>query len=154
MISHILCRAGPLLPESATPARRHPVRLNRRQPQYSVRPGSGPGMRIQGFRGANARSIKRALLAGLVSLGLHGPALGKDSEDDGEASTRSTPSIPNLYLDLRTYYATVPSGAISVGFGNSGLLSTLQTLQALSDANRFPGQPGGQSSNSIGRNKS
>ena len=103
-------------------------------------------MRIQGFRGADARSIKRALLAGLVSLGLHGPALGKDSEDDGEASTRSTPSIPNLYLDLRTYYATVPSGAISVGFGNSGLLSTLQTLQALSDANRFQGQPGGQSS--------
>ena len=41
--------------------------------------------------------------------------------------------MPNIYLDLRTNYATVPAGALSIGIGNSALFTTLQTIQTLTN---------------------
>jgi len=29
------------------------------------------------------------------------------------------PDVPNIYLDLRTIYATIPAGTLGLGFGNT-----------------------------------
>ncbi len=89
--------------------------------------------------------IAKAALVILISSGLFAPALAKDAEDGDEKPAKPAPAVPNLYLDLRTNYGTVPAGTLSIGFGNGPLLSTLQAIQALRDANRLPTLPGGLS---------
>src|SRR6266404_4792902 len=46
-------------------------------------------------------------------------------------------ATPNLYLDLRTYYTTVPTGSLSLGFSNSALFATLPNLATLSALTTF-----------------
>ncbi|MHC2334302.1 hypothetical protein ACVIW0_003591 [Bradyrhizobium sp. USDA 4454] len=77
---------------------------------------------------ANAvRSLSRPgfALACLIGSCLAGPAFGKDSDSD---ATNTANASPNIYLDLRTSYATVPAGALPIGFGSSALLTALQSL--------------------------
>jgi hypothetical protein len=66
----------------------------------------------------------------LVSFCLSGLAFGNDKDDDEEEAT-TTPSLPNFYLDMRTIYATLPAGSLSIGFGTPPLLSTLANLSSL-----------------------
>jgi len=95
-------------------------------------------------RTARVRLACRVAFAGLVLVCFSGLALGKDADDDDNESA-PTASAPNLYLDLRTIYATVPAGSLSLGFGglfvghpafaalaNLSSLSNLPTLPALS----------------------
>ncbi|MGY3620467.1 hypothetical protein [Bradyrhizobium sp. USDA 10063] len=84
-------------------------------------------------------------MAALILLGLAAPALAKDKDDD-DTSAKPTPTIPNIYLDLRTNYAKIPAGALAIGFGNTVLVSTLQTIQALSERNLLRTIPSGVSS--------
>jgi hypothetical protein len=91
-------------------------------------------------KAAHIWSTRCVALAGLVSLYFCGVALGKDA-DDGEDEPAKAASTPNLYLDLRTYYTTVPSGSLSLGFGNSALFSTLPTLATLSALSTLPTLP-------------
>jgi hypothetical protein len=82
----------------------------------------------------------RIFLAGLASvstleLATFDLALAADA-DDGAAKPAST--IPNIYLDMRTTYATVPAGAISIGLGNTAINSIIQTLQELSQTANGP----------------
>ncbi|WP_420831821.1 hypothetical protein [Bradyrhizobium quebecense] len=70
------------------------------------------------------------VLACFISSCLAGPAFGKDRDDDSGAP-------PNIYLDLRTSYATVPAGALPVGFGSPALFSALQSL-ALANGSSLP----------------
>jgi hypothetical protein len=65
-----------------------------------------------------------------LSLCLSGLAFGKDNGDDEDAA-KPKPTLPNLYLDLRTIYSTVPGGALSFGFSTPPLLATLSNLSAL-----------------------
>ena len=65
---------------------------------------------------APARSIRRVALGVLVSFCLSGPALGQDEDDDEEDAATTKPALPNFYLDMRTIYATLPAGALSIGF--------------------------------------
>ena len=107
-------------------------------------------MRIPALRAskaAAARSIRTALFATLASFYFGQPALAKDDGDDELA--KQAPTIPNLYLDMRTNYSTVPAGALSIGFANTGLLPTLQALQSLTTNNNFPTLPSGLTSQSI-----
>jgi len=67
----------------------------------------------------------------LLSLFLSGVALAKDNSDDDDDTTKPKPALPNLYLDLRTIYSTVPAGLHSIGFSAPPILSTLSTLAAL-----------------------
>ena len=67
----------------------------------------------------------------LVSLCLCGFALAKDNGDDGEDTAATKPALPNLYLDMRTIYSTLPAGSLSIGFGTPPLLSTLGNLSSL-----------------------
>lgn len=81
-----------------------------------------------------------ALLAACICTS----AMAKDDDEDEPAAV---PAVPNLYLDLRTNYGRVPTGALSVGFGNTALFTTLQTLQQIRpDNNLLPALPGGVSS--------
>ena len=75
------------------------------------------------------RSACRVALAGLVSFCFPGHALSKDADDSDDAKT--IPTTPNIYLDLRATYATVPANTLSIGFSNPGALTPLRTLTAL-----------------------
>ncbi|WP_420839523.1 hypothetical protein [Bradyrhizobium oropedii] len=76
------------------------------------------------------------VLACLIGAGFTGVAFGKDGDDDSGAAN-ATRATPNIYLDLRTSYATVPAGALPVGFGSSALFSALQSL-ALANGGSLP----------------
>jgi hypothetical protein len=87
-----------------------------------------------------ARSARRAALAGLVSFCFSGLALSKDADSD-DAAERPAPTLPNIYLDLRTNYATVPANTLSIGFGNPSISSALATLQSLTALTNIPTLP-------------
>ena len=89
------------------------------------------------------RLAGRAALAGLVSFCFSGLALSKDADGD-DAAEKAASTLPNIYLDLRTNYATVPANTLSIGFGNpsiSSALATLRSLTALTNVPTFPTLP-------------
>jgi len=47
-----------------------------------------------------------------------------DDEDDAPAK----PDVPNIYLDLRTIYATIPAVTLGLGFGNTSLSAAFEAL--------------------------
>ena len=75
--------------------------------------------------------MRHLALGMLLSLCFCGLALGKDNGEDDDETAKPKPTLPNFYLDMRTIYSTVPSGALSIGFSAPPLLSTLSTLAAL-----------------------
>ena len=86
-------------------------------------------------RAARVRPACRVALAGLVLVCCSGLALGKHA-DDGEDESVKAVSTPNLYLDLRTNYATFPAGSLSVGFGGFGFAGH-PALSALANFLKF-----------------
>jgi hypothetical protein len=88
-----------------------------------------------------ARSLRSALLAVLAAACWCSPALATDTDDNEPAS--AAPYNPNLYLDYRTNYGRVPAGALALGFGNTGALTTL--LQQLTRGDVVKTLPGGVS---------
>jgi hypothetical protein len=69
--------------------------------------------------------------------------LGKDKSDtdDGDDKAASAATLPNIYLDLRTNYATVPANTFSIGFSSPSLSTTLAALQTLPRLTDFPTLP-------------
>lgn len=67
----------------------------------------------------------------MASALFSGPVLGKDSGDDEDDGGSARPALPNLYLDMRTIYSTLPAGSLSIGFSTPPLLSTLVNLSSL-----------------------
>ncbi|WP_353704969.1 hypothetical protein [Bradyrhizobium sp. INPA03-11B] len=80
--------------------------------------------------------MPKLVLACLIGACFTGPAFGKDGDDDSGA-TKAIGATPNIYLDLRTSYATVPAGALPIGFGSSALSTALQSL-ALANSTTLP----------------
>src|SRR4051794_12527861 len=74
------------------------------------------------------------LLPALVCLS--GPALAQDPSDSNGGSGPT--SWPNVYLDLRTNYATVPANTLSIGFSNPSLSTAIAALRTLSDPSSLP----------------
>ena len=107
-------------------------------------------------KAARGRPACRVAFAGLVWICFSGVALGEDGDDEAA----KVASAPNLYLDLRTNYATFPAGSLSVGFGSFGLfaghpalssLASLASLSTLSNLTTLPALPSlSSSSQSIG----
>ena len=97
----------------------------------------------RGSKAKLVRSAWRVVFAGLVTFYFSGAALSKDASD-GDDEPAKAASTPNLYLDLRTYYTTVPAGSLSLGFGNSALFATLPTLATLSTLMTLPTLPTGK----------
>ena len=63
---------------------------------------------------------------GLLCLTMSvGAAFAADEKDES-----AKPDVPNLYLDLRTTYATIPAGTLGIGFGNTSLSAAFQALAA------------------------
>ena len=62
---------------------------------------------------------------GLLGLTMSaGAAFAVDDEEEAPAK----PAVPNIYLDLRTIYATIPAGTLGIGFGNTSLSAAFQAL--------------------------
>lgn len=83
----------------------------------------------EAFQGEDRRAGRRsaAALVVLASLCIAGPALGKDSDDDENDAKKPASTVPNLYLDLQTYYTTLPAGALGIGFRNFTALPSLSS---------------------------
>ncbi|WP_027545284.1 hypothetical protein [Bradyrhizobium sp. WSM2254] len=68
----------------------------------------------------------RPAALGLLCLTMSvGAAFAADEKDES-----AKPDVPNLYLDLRTTYATIPAGTRGIGFGNTSLSAAFQALAA------------------------
>jgi hypothetical protein len=70
------------------------------------------------------------VLGMLVTLCISGLARGKDNDDE-EDEAPAKPTLPNVYLDMRTIYSTLPAGSLSIGFSAPPLLSRLSNLSSL-----------------------
>ena len=81
------------------------------------------------------RTGRRLALGILLSLCCSGLAFGqnnsKDNGEDEDEPAKPKPVLPNIYLDLRTIYTTLPAGTLSIGFNAPPLLSTLSNLTSL-----------------------
>jgi hypothetical protein len=84
-----------------------------------------------GFAGNGTRLARQLALGVLLSLCCSGLALGKDNGEDEDEPAKPKPVMPNIYLDLRTIYTTLPAGSLSIGFSPPPLLSTLTGLTTL-----------------------
>ena len=87
------------------------------------------------LRAGGANRLARAFgavaaLAMIASLGCQDMAQGADLDDDEPDAA----ALPNLYLDLRTSYSTVPAGTLSIGFSNPSLSSAIAAFQRLAAA--------------------
>jgi hypothetical protein len=79
---------------------------------------------------------------GLASLAISASAaFSADDEED----TPANPAVPNLYLDLRTTYASVPAGALGLGFGTTSLSTALEALAVRRGATPSNGLPAAKS---------
>ncbi|MDH2348430.1 hypothetical protein QCM79_39450 [Bradyrhizobium sp. SSUT77] len=86
------------------------------------------------------RLALRAVAPGLLCLTMSAGAAFA-SDDDAPAK----PSVPNVYLDLRTIYATIPAGALGLGFGNTSLSAAFEALAARQGATLPNGLPAAKS---------
>jgi hypothetical protein len=95
----------------------------------------------RGSKAKLVRSAWRAALAGLVIFCCSGAALSKDADDSDDQPAKAASTLPNIYLDLRTNYATVPANALSIGFSNPSLFSALTTLRTLANLTDLTTRP-------------
>ncbi|TFV68869.1 hypothetical protein E4K64_35230 [Bradyrhizobium frederickii] len=69
----------------------------------------------------------RAVALGLACVTVSASAaFSAEADEDAPAK----PTVPNIYLDLRTSYATIPAGTLGLGFGNTSLSAAFQALAA------------------------
>jgi hypothetical protein len=84
------------------------------------------------------RSCRRMTLAGLILLLFSDLSLAKDLGDSDDESASAASALPNIYLDLRTTYATVPANSLSIGFSSPSLSTAIATLQSLAALTNSP----------------
>ena len=82
-----------------------------------------------GFKGT--RHARHLALGMPLLLCFCGFAFGKDNAEDEDEPAKPKPALPNIYLDLRTVYTTLPAGTLSIGFSAPPLLATLSGLSSL-----------------------
>jgi hypothetical protein len=86
----------------------------------------------------SCRRAFRAVATGLLGLTISaGAAFAADDEEDAPTA----PAVPNIYLDLRTTYATIPAGTLGLGFGNTSLSAAFQALAVRRGATLPTGLP-------------
>nr|WP_246754199.1 hypothetical protein [Bradyrhizobium diazoefficiens] len=93
-------------------------------------------------RSPSSRAALCAFATGLFCVMVPaGTALAIEADEDAPAE----PAVPNLYLDLRTTYATIPAGTLGLGFGNTSLSAALEALAARRGTNLPNGLPAAKS---------
>lgn len=80
--------------------------------------------------------MPRTVIVVAICVGCGGAAFARDEDDEGSGKTAT--SVPNIYLDLRTSYATVPAGTLAIGFGGTALFTALQSLALASGNTTLP----------------
>jgi len=78
------------------------------------------------------RQAGLAVAALLVLAATSTAFAGDDDEDDAKPAKAHSSQLPNIYLDMRTNYSTVPAGTLNIGFGNVLPPPTLSSLSAVS----------------------
>ncbi len=69
------------------------------------------------------------------------PVFAKDKgEDDGDGDAKQAPTVPTMYLDMRTSFSTIPAGSLPIGLGNTALFTALESL-ALAGGKALPALP-------------
>lgn len=86
------------------------------------------------------RPAWRVTAIGLLCLTIPAGAACAAEED-----TPAKPAVPNIYLDLRTTYATIPAGTLGLGFGNTSLAAAFEALAAQRGATLPNGLPAAKS---------
>jgi hypothetical protein len=95
-------------------------------------------------RGGHTRPFCRVLLGVLTSLCFSDLAQSKDNKDNSDSdddSAKVASTLPNIYLDLRTIYTTIPANSLSIGFSPGSLSSILSALQTFSTLQNPPALP-------------
>lgn len=93
-------------------------------------------------RSPSHRPALRAVALGLACLTVSASAaFATEAEEDAPAK----PTVPNIYLDLRTSYATIPAGTLGLGFGTTSLSAAFQALAARRGTTLPNGLPAAQS---------
>lgn len=72
------------------------------------------------------QALRVAALAGACLATTAANAVAADDDED----TPAKPAVPNIYLDLRTNYATIPANTFGLGFGNTSLSAAFEALAA------------------------
>jgi hypothetical protein len=120
--------------------RRTPVSLRRtglRPLQASLR---GRGAAKPGSTPTLVRLAGSIVLAALLPLCFSSFALSKDKDDSDDAAAPAA-RTPNIYLDLRTTYATIPANTLSIGLGSPSLFARFPALATLSNFTSLPAVP-------------
>ncbi len=66
-------------------------------------------------------------------------ALGADADEEAK------PTLPNIYLDMRTIYASIPAGTLGLGFGSSSISAAIEALAGARGATLPNGLPAAKS---------
>jgi len=83
-------------------------------------------------------SVRAFCLAAFVLGCVEHPDSAK-AADLNEDAAKTASSLPNIYLDLRTIYTSVPAGALAIGFSNpSSVSSVIAALERLSTLSTCP----------------
>jgi len=88
-----------------------------------------------GARIGRARAVGLCALGTVAFIGCPDLARANDLDD---SAPNSASAVPNLYLDLRTSYSTVPANTLSIGFSSPSLSSAFATLQRLAPVTGAP----------------
>ncbi|MGC0390640.1 hypothetical protein ACVIU7_002180 [Bradyrhizobium liaoningense] len=93
-------------------------------------------------RSPSHRPALRAVALGLACLTVSASAaFAAEADEDAPAK----PTVPNIYLDLRTSYASIPAGTLGLGFGTTSLSAAFQALAARRGTTLPNGLPAAQS---------
>jgi hypothetical protein len=84
--------------------------------------------------------VRSFIAVAFMSFGCSEFALGKDNGEDADGSAKTT-TPPNIYLDLRTTYATVPANTLSIGLGDTSVFATLSNIARFVKPTTLPTAP-------------
>ena len=97
--------------------------------------GVGKAGAGKGIRRYRMRAAGRIAIAALAVIG--GGEVFADEDPNGAAG----PALPNVYIDFRTNYATVPANSLALGIGNGSLFSSLSNIVRLVNPAAAPTTP-------------
>ena len=94
------------------------------------------GTKTRIFQATLGGLVRGFIAVSFMSFGCSDFALGEDA--DGSAKTTA---LPNIYLDLRTTYATVPANTLSIGLGDTSVFTTLSNIARFIRPTTLPTAP-------------
>jgi hypothetical protein len=119
--------------ESRNPTAKTSLKLNFARGRISAAP-----------RRPRTRARRHVMLGVLMSMCCAHAAESKDNKDDtagGDDYANAASTLPNIYVDLRTIYTTLPADSLAIGFSPGSISSIIPALRALSTPTNPPAIP-------------